>query len=302
MPTLKDSDHSDDARRGGPGTVGDRSDEASFAALFTRHRRLSGLRLLKPNRRAVIPAVSCVLFASLVVGVATLISHIPSGNSDTVAASRPGPTSTNAAPAGESSAPTARGHSASTHAAPAPHRKSSGTASALPPGQSAGHPPAPGLPALPPESNGGGGGTGSGAATSTSTVGHSSGATQDGGSVNSAPPPVGTTTSSPTSSGPLEITGQLLCESGHAVVGVWVQTDSAATSQYAAWKGIGDGSTADWWASLPKDMPYHLAVGCGGTPSSWGTSNRTQTFSGGHNSFNCDDISGSAGYETCTHR
>jgi hypothetical protein len=143
--------------------------------------------------------------------------------------------------------------------------------------------------------DGGGSSTDGGGGQVTAT--HSS---STGGGTHTTPRTGSSATS--TTSGPFEITGQLFCESGHAVVGVWVQAAHAADSRYAAWKGVGDGSTADWWTDLPKNESYSLHVGCGGTPSSWGTSNTTAVYSGGHNSFNCDDIAGDPRYGECTHR
>lgn len=106
----------------------------------------------------------------------------------------------------------------------------------------------------------------------------------------------------PKSTKPLHITGQVLCESGRPVVGVWVQAKHAADSRFAAWRGIGDGASADWWTDLPKDETYSLHVGCGGTPDRWASENKTGTVSGGHNSFNCDDVVGERDYGTCARR
>ncbi|HEY5833410.1 hypothetical protein [Streptomyces sp.] len=134
---------------------------------------------------------------------------------------------------------------------------------------------------------------------STTTTGTGGGTSPSRSTVTTAPvqPPATTAVS-----GPFHISGQLLCESGHAVVGVWVQTANAAHSRFAAWKGVGDGSTADWWTDLPMNESYSLNVGCGGTPSSWRTSNHTGVHSGAHNSFNCDDIPEHPDYERCTRR
>ncbi|MFJ5035805.1 chitinase [Streptomyces sp. NPDC088560] len=103
-------------------------------------------------------------------------------------------------------------------------------------------------------------------------------------------------------SGPFHITGQLYCESGRPIVGVWVQTAKSGDSRFAAWRGIGDGATADWWTDLPSNEPYSLHVGCGGTPGQWATENKTQGYSGHHNSFNCMDVAGDRKYGICTHR
>lgn len=106
----------------------------------------------------------------------------------------------------------------------------------------------------------------------------------------------------PKSTSPFRITGQVLCASGRPVVGVWVQAAHAADSRFAAWRGIGDGASADWWTELPRNEKYSLHVGCGGTPDRWGSENKTGTVSGGHNSFNCDDVAGDANYGKCARR
>lgn len=100
-------------------------------------------------------------------------------------------------------------------------------------------------------------------------------------------------------SGSLFTTGQLSCQSGAPVEGVWVQ--AAHGSGWASWKKLGNGSVADWWYTLPVNESYHLNVGCGGSPGSWTVSVRSSTVSGGHNSFNCYDAPG-ANYKTCVLR
>ena len=93
------------------------------------------------------------------------------------------------------------------------------------------------------------------------------------------------------------ITGQVSCVSGNSVEGVWVQ--AAKGSGFAPWQGLGNGSTSDWWFTLPRSEPYALHVGCGGTTASWKVATYSPTVSGGHNSFNCFDVAGAAGYGTC---
>ncbi|WP_328760353.1 chitinase [Streptomyces sp. NBC_00271] len=100
----------------------------------------------------------------------------------------------------------------------------------------------------------------------------------------------------------LGITGQVTCQSGGPVVGVWVQAAHGADSRFAAWRGIGDGASADWWTELPQHEEYSLHVGCGGTADQWGNENKTGTVSGPHNSFTCDDITGDSSYERCVSR
>ncbi len=98
----------------------------------------------------------------------------------------------------------------------------------------------------------------------------------------------------------VEVSGQLSCDSGKAIVGVWVQ--AAQGSGFASWRGIGDGSTADYWIFLPAALPYAVHVGCGGTPSLWGQGTYSSVYGTTHNSFNCDDIKNTADYRVCVHR
>jgi hypothetical protein len=62
---------------------------------------------------------------------------------------------------------------------------------------------------------------------------------------------------------------------------------------------LGNGSTSDWWYKLPVSEAYHLNVGCGGSPSNWAVTAKSSTVTGGHNSFNCYDISTAANYTQC---
>ena len=103
--------------------------------------------------------------------------------------------------------------------------------------------------------------------------------------------------SSPASPTSFFITGQVSCGSGNSVEGVWVQAGRG--SGFAPWRGLGDGSTSDWWFTLPASEPYALHVGCGGTTAAWKVATYSPTVSGGHNSFNCFDVPGASGYGTC---
>jgi hypothetical protein len=97
-----------------------------------------------------------------------------------------------------------------------------------------------------------------------------------------------------------KVTGQISCTSGNSVEGVWVQASDGAG--YAAWKGLGNGSTSNWWFTLIKQESYSLHVGCGGTTSSWAVATYSPTVTGAHNSFNCFDVAGDANYGTCISR
>lgn len=116
----------------------------------------------------------------------------------------------------------------------------------------------------------------------------------------SAPP---TATAPPaTASGPTEITGQVSCDSGAPVEGVWVQ--GPTVSGWASWDQVGDGN-ADWWYSFPANekIDYDLAVGCGGSPSHWAVSAHADGITRAqHASFNCEDETKSSDYGKCLPR
>jgi hypothetical protein len=112
-----------------------------------------------------------------------------------------------------------------------------------------------------------------------------------------APPPPAT--SSATSANG-QISGQVSCTSGNSVEGVWVA--AAQGSGWAQWQGLGNGSTSNYWYTLPTSEPYSLHVGCGGTPSSWAVAAYSPQVSGTQNSFNCIDVAGQPGYKTCVAR
>lgn len=95
----------------------------------------------------------------------------------------------------------------------------------------------------------------------------------------------------------LKVSGQISCVSGNSVEGVWVQ--AARGSGFAPWQGLGNGSTSDWWYTLPVSEPYALHVGCGGTTATWKVATFSPTVGGAHNSFNCFDVAGASGFGTC---
>jgi hypothetical protein len=93
-------------------------------------------------------------------------------------------------------------------------------------------------------------------------------------------------------SGSLFTTGQLDCQSGAQVEGVWVQAADAGGSGWASWKKLDNGSVADWWYTLPSNESYHLNVGCGGSPANWTVTVKSSNVTGWHNSFDCYDSPG----------
>lgn len=100
------------------------------------------------------------------------------------------------------------------------------------------------------------------------------------------------------------ITGQVDCTSGKPIVGFWIKAADGRAG-WANWETVGSGPNADYWLSVPPDVPvsgYQMSVGCGGTQQSWKTPTYTKLVTGTHNSFHCDDIPGTAGYKECTLR
>ena len=96
------------------------------------------------------------------------------------------------------------------------------------------------------------------------------------------------------------MSGQVSCVSGNSVEGVWVQAADGAG--WAPWQGLGNGSTSNWWFTLPENEAWSLHVGCGGSTSSWAVADYTPWVTGSYNAFNCYDVAGQADYGTCALR
>jgi hypothetical protein len=111
-----------------------------------------------------------------------------------------------------------------------------------------------------------------------------------------APPPAHPATAG----GSVNVSGQVSCTSGRSVEGVWVQAGTG--SGWAPWQGLGNGSTSDYWYTLPTAEPYALHVGCGGSTANWATANYSSAVSGTQNSFNCIDVNTDPAYGKCVPR
>jgi hypothetical protein len=136
----------------------------------------------------------------------------------------------------------------------------------------------------------GGGSSGGGSSDPSSSTG---GSTTVGTPPKSSPPAtVVPVKASNSNSGSLFITGQLDCQSGAQVEGMWVQAADASGSGWASWKKLDSGSVADWWYTLPTNEAYHLNVGCGGSTENWAVTVKSWEVTGWHNSFNCYDAPG----------
>ncbi len=63
------------------------------------------------------------------------------------------------------------------------------------------------------------------------------------------------------------ISGQVVCEDGLSVEGIWIATSSG--SGFANWSSPGGGDYANFNYSLPRSEAWTVHVGCGGSKSSW---------------------------------
>lgn len=84
-----------------------------------------------------------------------------------------------------------------------------------------------------------------------------------------------------------ELEGTAECTSGAAVVGVWVETESAVGSDWAV--VALDGSSATFTAAIPDGDRYRLTVGCGGSEEAWASSSSTHFLDLGSVDLVCDD-------------
>jgi hypothetical protein len=83
------------------------------------------------------------------------------------------------------------------------------------------------------------------------------------------------------------VSGQVMCVSQASVVGVWIDAKSGG-SGWASWTPVNN-YTANYSYSLPNGGNYAVNVGCGGTPQSWATNNKSDAVSGTYNNFTCYD-------------
>ena len=82
--------------------------------------------------------------------------------------------------------------------------------------------------------------------------------------------------------------GQITCVA-NPPMGVWLTTSSGG-SGWASW-GRAYANTINYSKSLPNGGSWYLAVGCGGSPASWGKTAYTDSYWGGGNyNFTCYDI------------
>ena len=82
------------------------------------------------------------------------------------------------------------------------------------------------------------------------------------------------TLASPAQAGTITLTGVVACEGSHEVVGLWVYS-SAGGSKWATLSSISARWIKKYSVSVPSSTNVRLDVGCGGTSSSWWSTNRT---------------------------
>ena len=117
-----------------------------------------------------------------------------------------------------------------------------------------------------------------------------------GNSAHTPPPAAPPAKTTPPAPKPVNIGGQLTCSSGKSIEGVWVSTTNG--SGYAPWQGLGN-NVSKFWYTLPESEPYSVHVGCGGTQQYWAVACYGPQVTNPSDSFECFDVDGASGYETC---
>jgi hypothetical protein len=266
----------------------DRAGKRRFAQAFTTTMRIGGAGRKRGYVIGVVAAV--VISAGVAVAIGAIGHGKHGGSSNLLSVGAPSRTSSASPSRSASRDPLARpGSSKPTDVLAGGGGPSSGNA------PSGGNEPG----FIAPGSAAPGGAAPGGAAPDPS---HSTAGSTNGG----APPKPAPSTAVPVeasnaTSGSLFITGQLSCQSGAQVEGMWVQAADASGSGWASWKKLDNGSVADWWYTLPTNEAYHLNVGCGGSPENWTVTVKSTEVTGWHNSFNCYNSPGPH-YLTCVLR
>lgn len=85
------------------------------------------------------------------------------------------------------------------------------------------------------------------------------------------------------------VTGSVSCVTGNAVEGVFVNANSGGGGWATMSAPGGTSSAVSWHYTLPNNGSYYLAVGCGGSPGSWATTNYSNNYSGGSSGLICYD-------------
>lgn len=86
------------------------------------------------------------------------------------------------------------------------------------------------------------------------------------------------------------VSGSVACVTGNYVEGVFVHANSGGGG-WGIMNVPGNTSNAvSWHYTLPNNGSYYLAVGCGGSTSSWATTNYSNNYTGNSNSLICYDM------------
>jgi hypothetical protein len=91
--------------------------------------------------------------------------------------------------------------------------------------------------------------------------------------------------------------GEVTCQSGSAVEGVWVVSQDGQGTGWAQWSAAGSSSAS--FSRTIDNNSWQVHVGCGGSPQSWKVSTFSSSFSGTPQDITCDDISGQSQFGEC---
>lgn len=93
-----------------------------------------------------------------------------------------------------------------------------------------------------------------------------------------------------TASAATYVAGSVTCVTGRPVEGVFVHANSGGGGWGVMNVPGNTSSTVSWHYTLPNGGSYYLAVGCGGSTSSWASSNYSANFSGNSGGLLCYDL------------
>jgi len=97
------------------------------------------------------------------------------------------------------------------------------------------------------------------------------------------------------------VSGSVSCVSGNNIVGVFVNANSGGGG-WAQGFTSDTSSSVQWHYTLPNNGSYYLAVGCGGSPANWATTNYSNNYSGNANFMLCYDTTGTLPAGKVLHR
>jgi hypothetical protein len=87
------------------------------------------------------------------------------------------------------------------------------------------------------------------------------------------------------------VSGRVMCLNSASPVGIWVEAARGGSGWADTWIDVGDGwGYVHYSKSIPNGGPFHLNVGCGGTPQSWGMTATSDSYETSSLSLKCNDI------------